>query len=257
MKDIEVIYLKNISKTDLKDPVMIVGLPGVGNVGKFAADYLVKKLNAETLIEIYSKYFPPQVLIESDNTVSFFKNKICIARTNERDYLFLIGDYQSNESKGHYELCEIYVNIAVEYRVNMILTLGGYPTNSLPNNSVIGSVNDVSLIDYLSKYGIEFKKFEPLGGIVGISGMILAFASVKKIKSACIMGVTSGYIADPKASRNLLLILSKMFEIEIDGNALESQIIDFEKIIENIKENQYNKKELNKRKLDDDLIYFG
>src|SRR5207302_373082 len=46
----------------LDDPIFIEGLPGIGNVGKLAAEHLKDELKAVKFAEIFSKYFPPQVL---------------------------------------------------------------------------------------------------------------------------------------------------------------------------------------------------
>lgn len=258
MKDIDIVYLKtNIDKEKLKDPIMIVGLPGIGNVGKYVADYLVEFLNASPIIEIYSKYFPPQVLIQTDNTVSFLKNIICLAHTENHDYLFLVGDYQSTESKGHYDLCIIYIDIALEFRINKIITLGGYQNLTLNKSLVLGSVNDSSMIKELEEDGVTFKKFEPIGGIVGISGLLLAFASLKNIKAVCLMGIISGYIADPKCSKNLLMILSKIIELKIKEDALDIQIKDMEKLIEKLTENSSCDRIQKHETIEEDLVYFG
>ena len=44
----------------LNKPVLIEGLPGVGNVGKIAADFLAEKLEAKHFATVLSKHFPPQ-----------------------------------------------------------------------------------------------------------------------------------------------------------------------------------------------------
>ena len=256
MNNIEIIYHKeNIDKNLLNNTTMIVGLPGVGHVGKFVVDYLINNYNAKVIVEFISKYFPPQVLINEDNTVSFLKHKIYFVSINNKSYLLLTGDYQSNDSKGHYELCEIYINIALEFKVNKIITLGGYPNINLSKSCILGSVNDTSLVNDFKEYGIEFKKFEPFGGIIGISGLLLPFAAQKNIPAICLMGITSGYIADPKCSKNLLSVLSKILSLNIPEDALDSQIQEIESVIENTKES-LTKKENNNLN-EDDLTYFG
>ena len=55
------VMIEFTEKPKLKNPVFIEGLPGVGNVGKLAAEHLVDELNAKKFAEVYSKYFPPQV----------------------------------------------------------------------------------------------------------------------------------------------------------------------------------------------------
>ena len=66
LKKVDIRFLKNVEEVGLKDPVFIEGLPGIGHVGKLVADHLVRELNAEKIIEIYSHYFPPQVIVKED-----------------------------------------------------------------------------------------------------------------------------------------------------------------------------------------------
>jgi len=73
LQRVDVRYLKEIS---LNDPVFIEGLPGIGHVGKLVADHLVKELDTEKVVEIYSHHFPPQVMVEEDGTVRMPKNEI-------------------------------------------------------------------------------------------------------------------------------------------------------------------------------------
>ena len=47
----------------LKSPVLIEGLPGIGGVGKLAADFLVEELGAVAVATITSKRFPPVVFV--------------------------------------------------------------------------------------------------------------------------------------------------------------------------------------------------
>ena len=42
--------VNQISKVKIKDPVLIEGLPGMGNVGKIAVDFLIDVLNAKKLL---------------------------------------------------------------------------------------------------------------------------------------------------------------------------------------------------------------
>lgn len=51
----------------IRNPVFVVGLPGVGNVGKIAADFISYKLNAEKLATIVSSEVPPQVFVDSES----------------------------------------------------------------------------------------------------------------------------------------------------------------------------------------------
>ena len=45
----EIVHVEDIQ---LKDAILLEGLPGVGNVGKLAAMHLIEKLNAKKCVEI-------------------------------------------------------------------------------------------------------------------------------------------------------------------------------------------------------------
>ncbi len=57
MDDIVIRYLE---KPKLKNAVFVEGLPGIGNVGKLAAEHLIDELEAKKFAEIVSKHFPPR-----------------------------------------------------------------------------------------------------------------------------------------------------------------------------------------------------
>lgn len=258
----EIIYHIEQDNLKLNNPVMIVGLPGVGHVGKLAADHLVEALNAKKIVDIYSEHFPPQVMVKEDSTVELVGNRLYLAKTDKADLLILAGDSQSTDPAGHYTLCEIYIDFASEFKVNRIFTLGGYPTGIVnEDNYVIGAVNNIEMIDELKEKGIQFKPSEPPGGIVGASGLVLSLAKFRNIDAACLMGTTTGYIADPKSSKTLLGYLCDIIGIEVSTEALDEKIKDMDQIVEKIKdsvigedsEDYYDQPPSQ----DEDLVYFG
>lgn len=58
-----------LSRVKMKDPVLIEGLPGIGNVGKIAVDFLVENLKAKAIVEIRSHHFPHSVFVNEDNLI--------------------------------------------------------------------------------------------------------------------------------------------------------------------------------------------
>jgi hypothetical protein len=50
----------------LNNPVLIEGLPGIGFVGKLAAEHMVQELGAKKVATLYSHHFPHQILINKD-----------------------------------------------------------------------------------------------------------------------------------------------------------------------------------------------
>jgi len=76
LKKVDVRFLKKPEDVRLENPVFIEGLPGIGHVGKLVADHLVNELRAEKVVEIYSHYFPPQVMVLEDGTIRMPKNEV-------------------------------------------------------------------------------------------------------------------------------------------------------------------------------------
>ena len=56
-------------KPRLKNPVLVEGLPGIGNVGKVAVDFMVDEVKAVKLYELFSYTFPHSVFVNENNLV--------------------------------------------------------------------------------------------------------------------------------------------------------------------------------------------
>lgn len=234
MKDVEIIRIKEVS---LRNPIMVEGLPGVGHVGKLVADHLVAELRAQKIMEIYSSHFPPQVLVMGDGSVRLVKNEVYAYKSRKQDLLIIVGDHQSATNVGYYLLAETFVDIAEKYGVTRIYTLGGYGIGQLTETrTVLGAVNRPELVDEIRRYGVEFKEKEPGGGIIGASGLVLGLARRRNIEAVCLMGVTSGYLVDPRSAQAVLRVLSRILGIEVDMRALEERAREVESLVAKLRE---------------------
>jgi len=236
MKETLVTRIKEVT---LKDPILVEGLPGVGHVGKLVADHMVEELKAEKIIEIYSPHFPPQVMVEADGTIRQVRNEIYAyhGKEGEPDLLIIVGDYQSATNEGHYELCGIFLDLAESYHVKRIYALGGYGTGQFVDKpTVMGAATKIELVNEMKDKGVVFHENEPGGGIIGVSGLLLGLGALRGMDAICLMGVTSGYLVDPKAATEVLRILCRILGIEVDVHALEERATEMEKIIGKLQE---------------------
>jgi len=78
--------IDRLADPDLEDPILIEGLPGVGHVGKLAAEHLLEEFDAEPVRRIHSEHFPPQVTVENGRTKLACAEAYAI-RDAERDLL--------------------------------------------------------------------------------------------------------------------------------------------------------------------------
>ncbi len=227
-------------KPKLKNPILIEGLPGIGNVGKLAVEHLIDTIDAKKFAELHCKDFPPQVFINPDGTIELVNNEFFYwkaKKKNQRDLILLTGDYQGLSSQGQYELVEKILDIAEELGVKELFTLGGYGLgHELTNPKVLCATTDKYLVKIMKKHGAVFKKNEPGGGIVGASGLLLGLGKLRNMEGTCFMGETPGYLVDPKSAKAVLKILMSITNINVNLSALERKAKEIEHIAQQLKE---------------------
>jgi uncharacterized protein (TIGR00162 family) len=231
--------VRKIKDIPLKTPLLIEGLPGVGHVGKLVAEHMIEELHAEKIMEIYSPHFPPQVMVQDDGLIKQVRNEIYAykGKGDEPDLLLLVGDYQSATNEGHYELTGIFLDIAESLGVKRIYALGGYGTGQFVDKPVVlGAANRIELVEEMKQHEVVFQENEPGGGIIGVSGLLLGLGGLRDIEAVCLMGVTSGYLVDPKAAQEVLRVLSKALKIDVGMQALEERAKEMEKIVGKLQE---------------------
>jgi hypothetical protein len=243
-------------KPKLKNPILIEGLPGIGNVGKLAVEHLIETTKAKKFAELYSKDFPPQVFINPDGTIKLVNNEFYYRKATkktQRDLILLTGDYQGLSSQGQYELVESILDLAEELGVKQIFTLGGYGLgHEIKEPKVLFATTDRHLVEITKKYGAIFKKNEPGGGIIGASGLLLGLGKLRGFEGACFMGETPGYLVDPKSAKAVLKIITKITNIDIDFSRLEAKAKEIEFIAKQLSEMEALSKEK-----PDELRYIG
>lgn len=246
------VMIKIIKRPKLKDPILVEGLPGVGNVGKISAEYLIRKLGAQKFADVFSKYFPPQVLPLGDGTVYLVRNELYYKKLrSKKDLIFLVGDYQGISAEGQYEISYEILKLAKSLGCKFVLTLGGYGVGYFPENPrVFGAATHRELIKKFEDYGVVFSTSEPSGGIVGAAGLLLGLGKeFFGMEGVCIMGETSGYISDPKAALSVVEIVCKYLNIEIDLKELKERSKKMDEITmsitSKIKEEEKRTRELN------------
>lgn len=254
MKDVQIDITE---MPDVSNAVFVEGLPGVGNVGKLAADHLIECLGATKFATVTSKYFPPQVLVLGDGTIRLVNNEMYYwkAKTPEqRDIVMLIGDYQGLTADGQYVLVENVLDLLEKLNVKTLYTLGGYGTGKmLEKPRVLGAATSRDMVKQLKELGVVFRKNEPGGGIVGASGLFLGLGMRRGMEGVCLMGETSGYLVDPKSAQSVLEILSAILKVDVDFTDLESRAEQMDKLAQQLKDLE----RAAENPSDEDLRYIG
>ncbi|MCX6686572.1 MAG: proteasome assembly chaperone family protein [Methanoregula sp.] len=251
IEDISVRFLDNFKDRTLVSPVLIEGLPGIGQVGKLVAEYMIHMLGAEKIAEIHSIYFPPHVIIDESGVTRLVRNELYLHHTENRDIVFLVGDYQSTSNEGHYILTEQYLDIAEELGIRRIFTLGGFGVGHFVEESrVFGAINRPELRPEIEAAGVVFQRDEPGGGIVGTAGLLLGLGALREIDGICLMGETSGYLVDPRSAASVLAVISSLLNVPVDPTQLNARAAEMERMIEGLIEGE-------KLQSDEELNYIG
>jgi uncharacterized protein (TIGR00162 family) len=234
-------YIKTIGELPkLKDPIFIEGLPGVGNIGRIAVGYLIDQLKTEKFAELFSDHFMPFVLIHQSSAVHVLKNEFYLWRAEKEgqsDIIFFVGDSQSIDPTGHYEIVEEVLNFIEKLGVKRIITTAGLSVgDESKDDYVIGVVSEPELVKEYSNMGINFESGSKIGTIIGASGLLLGLGKYRGMKGICLLGETSNLpeIPDPKTAENILKVLIKMLKMEIDMGELEEKIKEMKKFMKKI-----------------------
>lgn len=215
----------------LKNPLLFVGLPGIGLVGKISIDYLIKELSPKPQLigKIYSSSFPPAVH-EKNSLLELIFNEIYLYRTKSQDFLFIAGPVQPAlgnilNSHQHYEFSESISLFAKKHKIKTIYTFAGLNIGDKRITStprVIAVCTDLSTKTLLKKKKLKnlfFQESNQDALISGVAGLLLGVAYTSyKIPGVCLMGETNSKLTygDPSSAKQLIDILTKLFSFKID-----------------------------------------
>jgi len=220
-----------LSQPHIKNPVIISGLPGIGNVGKIAVDFIIDIIGAKQFIKISSHHFPNLVFVNERNLVSLPTVSLYHKRIKRKDFIFLAGDAQPIDEVSCYEFCEKILDIAANYGCKEIITLGGIGLNKIPKKpKVYVTGNDKSYVN--SFKGCNLRIYGVVGPIIGVTGVLVGLAKSRKIPAAALLAQTFGHPAylGIKGARELIGILNKRFglKINVERLAIETEEIEEE-----------------------------
>ena len=215
-------------KPKLKNPILVEGLPGVGNVGKIAIDYLIEILKPELLYTIHSNVFPHSVFFNESGYLELPSVTIYRHKGKNRDVLFLTGDVQPTRESASYEFCEKILDFADEVGCKEIITLGGIGMPSEVKKPIVfGAFTDKSTMQRYKKYGgINTKTPEKIDAITGASGLLLGLARLRNINGASLLSETYAHECHFgfKEAKGLLERLQNILNIKLNLKDLEKEI---------------------------------
>jgi uncharacterized protein (TIGR00162 family) len=224
-------FIKEVSKIELKNPVLIEGLPGLGLVGKIAIRHLARKLKAGKLAYLYSPHFPYFVLVSKKGDVRLLRGTFYFwqNKSGKNDFILFTGDSQAQTIEGQYEISDHILQFAKQRGVKTIITIGGYRMEAKDKPKTLAAATNQELLSKALQAGAEVS---PTGSpIVGTAGLILGLSHMKSIDALCLLGETRGYLPDPKSAKSVLEVLQSMFGFDASLAGLDEDIAKAEKMV--------------------------
>ncbi|MBW3011826.1 PAC2 family protein [Candidatus Woesearchaeota archaeon] len=221
---------------ELKNAVLIEGLPGIGNVGKIAVDFMVENLKAKKVYDLFSYSLPHSVFIKENSLVELPKLEIYYKKTKNQDLLLLAGDIQPVNEHGCYSFCEHVIDIAEKHGCREIVTIGGIGLDKPPQGEpkVYCAANSDSIVkDFSKKTKIDCKSYGVVGPIVGATGILVGLSQKRKIPAIALLAETFAHpmYLGIKEARSVLKALEAKYNLGLKLQDLDKEIKDVEKEI--------------------------
>ncbi len=232
--DAEIKFLKPFKPREL---VLICGLPGIAYIGKLSVDYLIQELKAELFGEVYSRYFPPYVIVKEDGLVELLRNELHDYKDGaERDIVFLSGNAQAFSPEGQYEITDKVLDWAAKNGVKRVYSVAALVTDrQFDVPAVFCTATSNALLEEIKAKGAQ-----PLdhGIIGGENGLIMGLAKKRNIDGACLLAETHGYqtptgeyVLDPRAAKAALGVLTQLLNMKVDMAPMEKQALQMDEAI--------------------------
>ena len=245
--------IRQVQRLSVKRPLLIEGLPGIGNVGKVAVDFLIENLNAKKIFDISSDRFPHAVFVNEHNLVELPSIEIYHARVKKQDLLLLAGDIQPSDEMACYDFCHRILDLVEKYGGTEVITLGGIGLQQVPQDpKVYCTGNTKKIIQKYKSPNLHPNVYGVVGPIIGVSGLLVGLSKQRNIPSIALLAETFGHpnYLGIKGAREILKILNEKLTLDLNLSQLDEEIKEVEQEVRT-KADQFSKLQKDKRKFPD------
>ncbi len=230
----------DLNINDLKDPVVLIGWPGIALVAKLAIGSIKDAIDAKLFLNIEYFDFPPKSTVEK-GILDIPMAKLFYKSRDDNDIFVLTANFQPQSPEGVFDFtrqfCEEMDRIT-SGKVKMYVSTGALVTDKVSDNP---KVHVCSTDEALMSTFLELENTTMMDGgiIAGANGILPAYAGVKGFAPGiCLLAETIPLpmmSLDPRASKALVQILSKYFKIEAPFEELEKKIKEMQNVFDSFK----------------------
>jgi proteasome assembly chaperone (PAC2) family protein len=245
------------SEPELHRPDMIVGWPGIGNIGVITVDALRQQMEAKELgeIEPWDFFYPNKVIIRAGvlQDVEFPSSKFYYKKLADRDVILFTGEEQPSgrnrvyaEGGKAYEMANLVLDVAEKFNCRRIYTSGAAValTHHSLKSRVWAVATERKILAEMKGYAntllmSEVEGRDNLGNITGLNGLLIGVAKKRGFEGVCLMGEIPDYLSRvpfpyPKASQSVLEVLAAILGVSVDVTTLDEMAVQMQGVIANV-----------------------
>lgn len=212
-----------------KEPLVIVGFPGIGLVGNISCQHIIEDLSMKYRGSIDSRYFPPLAVLF--NGLVYMPVRIYEAK--EKEVVVIISDIPIHPTAS-YDISKVLTDWVQTIKAKNIVSIAGIATTT-GERRVFGGATSPELLEKIKDKTEIFQ----VGTISGISGSIMTECYLRGIPAVSLLGETPGPNPDPRAAVEVIKVLNGIFGLEIETDKLLSQAeqieLELSKLAEQVK----------------------
>jgi uncharacterized protein len=200
-----------ISQPSTACGLLLVAMPGVGDVGKLAIDAVNSELDAEPVARIIHPALPPLAKLDDDGLLVPPHVLLSRVEIDGKEVFTLTGDAQPMTPEGQHEMA---ITILDLFEGGEVLVLAGMSAQA-DRKDVFSITSSASYRIELESKGVDVRRDEPKAGVIGMAALITAMGPIRNVKTSCTIATTVGNSADPVAAQLLLETVRKWWSLPL------------------------------------------
>lgn len=213
METVEIHKIEDMKK--LKNPTIVVGLPGTGLVGSVAASQIIESLELKFSGYITSNEFAPLAAIHDYTPMPAAR----IHFSTKHNLIVIISEMTIPVAASN-EMAEQILKFANNMKAKSVICLGGITLKEGGKDVYVIS-SDLPVIKDVMKN----KLAKPIreGATTGVTGVLLTSGTLTKYPVTTFLAESSEEFVDPAAASNVLRVLSKFINMPIGTGQLDKE----------------------------------
>ena len=219
MGDVQIHRTADLKK--LRKPTLIMGFPGTGLVGSVAASQIVESLGMDFGGYLSSSEFAPLAAIHDYKPMPAAR----IHYSEKHDMLVIISEMTIPVGSS-LEVADKIFDFAKSVGASTIISLGGISLQDEKKGVFVVSSDPEIVKDVIAK-----KIAKPIkeGATTGVTGILLTKGTLEHFPVTTILAESSEEYLDPKAASNVIKVLSRIINVQINTTKLEKEAEEFSK----------------------------